>query len=130
MPRCDREALQTFVAESATRLPRITRDLTLLAAGRPLPMEIVHRIFRETHSLKGAANLLGLTPLEQLAHKLEDILELLRNGGTQLDQQLIELLHHGYTRIEQLLDNLHLIQVVDVSRDLETIERCLSARRK
>jgi hypothetical protein len=40
----------------------------------------VHHIFRQIHSLKSAANLLGLSSIGQLCHRFEDVLAGYRDG--------------------------------------------------
>lgn len=128
MNRSDREALDLFCEEAALRLDRIFDALKCLAERRPMDVELLHSIFRDTHSLKGAANLLHLRPVERLAHKLEDILESIRNGSDAPDKALLDILGAGYARIDQLLKNRHVLFLVDVQMDISAIEEGLSAR--
>ena len=129
MQRIDREDLALFCEESALRLERIGRALERLAACQPLDIELVHTLFRETHSLKGAANLLHLRPVEQLSHTLEEILDGIRGGSLAPDQPLLDLLSAGYARIGQLLQSPQVLPLIDVSREVAAIERHLAARR-
>ncbi len=130
MNAVDREALREFREESMERLERISRCLTLMAgSGLPDP-ELLHDLFRETHSLKGGANLLHLKPVEELCHKLEDILAGIRSGSDAADPELIGILGAGFIRISALLENLHVLPFVDASRDLADIDRRLDARQK
>ena len=92
MVNIDREALKLFCEESAIRLDRIHGVLERFAESKPIDIELLHSIFRDTHSLKSAANLLQLKPLEQLAHTLEDILESIRNGTDVPDKALLAIL--------------------------------------
>jgi two-component system chemotaxis sensor kinase CheA len=129
MKSWDREANETFAEESATRLSRIADHLELLAKSRPVDMAVVHGIFRDTHSLKSAANLLGQRGVEQIAHKLEDILDKIRSGSEEPDEQLVEILGAGYARIGQLIKNPHILRLIDVGKDIAAIDRLLLARR-
>jgi chemotaxis protein histidine kinase CheA len=128
MMSSDREALKLFCEESQIRLDRIRGALERFAECRPMNIELLHGIFRDTHSLKGAANLLKLRPVELLAHKLEDILESLRSGSDVPDKALLDILAAGYARIEQLLRSRHILPLIDVSKDISAIEQQLSAR--
>lgn len=128
MKRIDHELLASFAEESALRLTRIADKLELLAGTRPVDMELLHSIFRDTHSLKSAANLLTLGAVEQIAHKLEDILESLRSGQDLPDEQLIDILSAGYTRIEQLLKNTHVLPLIDPGKEIAVIDARLRAR--
>jgi two-component system chemotaxis sensor kinase CheA len=49
-------------------------------------------IFREAHTLKGGAGLVGLHHVSQLAHRLEDLLEELRVGSRQATPKLTDSL--------------------------------------
>ncbi len=124
MNRADREALELYREESVDRLDRICTGLDCLEEG-PANPEQLHAIFRETHSLKGGANLLGLRPVEQLCHKLEDVLERIRSGRDRPDPPLLDILRAGYGRISLLLENLHLLPVIDAGKDLAEIDRLL-----
>jgi chemotaxis protein histidine kinase CheA len=129
MIKIDRESLELFREESAARMGRIGESLDRLAKNRSATdMETLHSLFRETHSLKSAANLLRLRPVEQLAHKLEDILESIRSGSEEPDETLIDILRAGYRRIEHLVKNRHVLPLVDASKDIADIERQLGAR--
>ncbi len=130
MNAADREALREFCDESAERLEKISGSLPLLGVSGPPDTELLHALFRETHSLKGGANVLRLKPVEALTHKLEDILAGIRDGSDALDHALIEILGAGFARIAALLENLHVLPLVDVSRDIAEIDRRIEERIK
>lgn len=130
MSRINREMLEIFIEESAARLSRISAELEQLETDQTLDMEVVHALFRETHSLKGAANLVGIKAVERIASKLEDILEQLRDETEQIDEELIAILNAGYHRIGDLLDNPQVLTLIDGVRETESIERLLTLRRR
>ena len=82
--RAGSKAEQEFVSEAEDILERMRGDLVDLgderAADREADPELVNRLFRSAHSLKGLAGLFGLDPVHDLAHHLEDILDGLRLG--------------------------------------------------
>ncbi len=122
----DRRMLRTFAEESSARLERIADDLGQLA-DEPDLAEIVASLFRETHNLKGAANLVGVRAIELLALTLENVLEPLRSGDRSPDSQLVAILEAGYQRIGDLLQNPQVLAFVDVRRDVAALERHLAA---
>jgi two-component system chemotaxis sensor kinase CheA len=128
MKKNDHESLELFAEESSIRLARIADDLELLAKSRSANMEVLHRIFRDTHSLKSAANLLALGPVEQIAHKIEDILDSIRSGSELPDEQLVDILNAAYARIEQLLKNQYVLPLIDSSKEIAVIDASLLAR--
>ena len=104
--RDDRE----FVAEGEEILERLFEDLSDLqeqrhGAGEVDP-DLVNRIFRSAHSLKGLAGMFGLEVIGQLAHHLEDILDGLRLGRITFDSPAIGLLDDGVSVLARLMTGL------------------------
>jgi len=79
---------QEFVSEAEEILERMRDDLSALAeldaSERAAPPELVNRLFRSAHSLKGLSGMFGFAGLAELAHHLEDVLDRLRLGRTSL----------------------------------------------
>ena len=88
----DRELLtQTFLAEAEETLARMEQALVALEA-TPGDDELLHAVFRDAHTLKGGASLVGFDPVRDLAHDLEDVLERLRNRSLTVTDTLVTLL--------------------------------------
>ena len=68
-----------FVSENKEILERLARELVSLESS-PEDQEIINSLFRSAHTLKGNAGFLGLTPLGNIAHKIENVLDDLREG--------------------------------------------------
>jgi two-component system chemotaxis sensor kinase CheA len=88
----DRELLvQTFLAEAEETFGRMEQALVALEA-RPGDEEILHALFRDAHTLKGGAALVGFDGVRDLAHDLEDVLERLRVRSLGVTDALVTLL--------------------------------------
>lgn len=85
----DKELAQLFKAESAEHLARLDDGLLRLEK-TPADQPLLEEVFRESHSLKGAARMLGLSKIEAAAHGLETILNTARKGETPLTPNVIE----------------------------------------
>jgi two-component system, chemotaxis family, chemotaxis protein CheY len=85
-------------------LDNITGDIMDLEK-RP-DTEIIHRIYRAFHSIKGDAHILGLNPLVSLASKGEDVLSLLKNGAMELNGSTVDGLFHSLDRMKLALENI------------------------
>jgi two-component system chemotaxis sensor kinase CheA len=85
----DKELAQLFKAESAEHLARLDDGLLRLEK-TPADQPLLEEVFRESHSLKGAARMLGLSKIEIAAHGLETILNTARKGVTPLTPDVIE----------------------------------------
>ena len=70
-----------FKAESEEHLQHLD-DALLWLEHTPGDQARLEEAFREAHSLKGAARMLGLGSVQILAHQIEDTLNGLRNGGS------------------------------------------------
>ncbi len=75
--------LQTFLAEARDNLELMEADLLALEKA-PGDRDLLHDVFRLAHTLKGDAASLGFPLLSHYAHRLEDQLEALRGGVSQL----------------------------------------------
>ncbi|MDQ2936967.1 MAG: ATP-binding protein [Acidobacteriota bacterium] len=52
--------------------------------------ELIDRIFREVHSVKGSAASCGLEAVSQIAHEFENLLDAVRGGRTVLDNGVLD----------------------------------------
>ncbi|MDD4929959.1 MAG: response regulator [Gallionella sp.] len=79
----DIELRNLFKIESAERLQHLDDGLLRLEK-TPSDQPLLEDVFREAHSLKGAARMLGLAEIQTLAHQLEDALGAARKGAALL----------------------------------------------
>lgn len=85
----DPDLRQLFKAESEEHLASLDDGLLRLEK-TPADPPLLEELFRESHSLKGAARMLGLDRIETAAHGLESILNAARKGETPLGPAAIE----------------------------------------
>jgi two-component system chemotaxis sensor kinase CheA len=85
----DQELYKLFKAESEEHLARLDGGLLRLEK-TPADQALLEEVFRESHSLKGAARMLGLGKIETAAHSLESIFNAARKGETPLTPDVIE----------------------------------------
>ena len=85
----DQELRKLFKAESAEHLARLDDGLLRLEK-TPADQPLLEEVFRESHSLKGAARMLGLSGIETAAHGLETIFNAARKGEAPLTPEAIE----------------------------------------
>ena len=84
----------TYFEESAELLDSTYALLGALAEGRA-DGDTVHGLFRAIHSIKGGGGAFGFTRVVALAHAMETLLDLLREGEVALDPALLTLLLQG-----------------------------------
>jgi len=83
--------LPVFLAESEENLTELEEALLALEA-EPGDTELLNTVFRAAHTLKGNGANLGLAPVAEFAHGVEDVLDRLREGELTLDGPLAGLL--------------------------------------
>jgi len=91
----ERRFRELFAQEGRRRLRSLAEAALLLEApsGDPAAArELVDAMFRDAHSLKGGAAVVGLTDLCRVAHALEDVLETLRHRPAGVDPGLVDRL--------------------------------------
>ncbi|HZQ83201.1 MAG TPA: hybrid sensor histidine kinase/response regulator [Acidimicrobiales bacterium] len=89
----DREAefKQLFAQEAEQRLTRLGQELLQLEE-RGSDAELVGSIFRDAHTLKGAAAVVGFDDVGRVAHAMEDLLEQLRSGERLPTPEIVDVL--------------------------------------
>jgi two-component system, chemotaxis family, sensor kinase CheA len=96
------EFLEIFRDEATERLDHIVDTLLALEAGRAEP-DAVDALFRDAHTIKGAAGMLGLDEIQVLAHAVEDVLDSARKAG-DFPAELIEPLLRAADSLRQHVD--------------------------
>lgn len=97
------DALQTFLAESRELLEEMERHLLELESTSEDP-EQLNALFRCVHTIKGSAGLFGLDHVVAFTHVVENVLDRLRDGALELDQNLAALLLKCRDHIAALID--------------------------
>lgn len=99
--------LVTFRIEADEHLKAMSSGLLALekvSAGAEAA-SIVETVFREAHSLKGAARAVNLTPIESLCQSLESVFAALKNGRLSVSMPLLDLLHQVVAGLGMLLSD-------------------------
>ena len=87
----DPAIVREFLIESEELLQGMDQDMVALESA-PHDGELLNRIFRAMHTIKGTSGFLGFDPVVRLSHRAEDVLNALRRGETQLDRRCMDAL--------------------------------------
>jgi two-component system, chemotaxis family, sensor kinase CheA len=85
MNEIDPEILQLAREEAEERVENIERNLLALEAGSLRP-DAIDELFRDAHSIKSAASMLGWKPASDVAHAMEDLFDECREGRASLTE--------------------------------------------
>src|SRR6058998_3931983 len=131
MSKEDDRARDEFTSEAEELLDTLSRDLVEFESqGRDVRPEVINKIFREVHSLKGLAGMLGFGEISELAHSLEDMLDKLRMGKIEITKDLIDLLYDSVDSLNRLviaINDPSLEGLVDITALTRRIHQLVSA---
>jgi two-component system chemotaxis sensor kinase CheA len=98
--------LATFRIEAKEHIDAVSSGLVQLEKAPPTPKqgEIVETVFREVHSLKGAARVVNFSDVEAVCRPLEDLLAQAKEEKIPLSRELFDLLHDAVALLAQLLE--------------------------
>ena len=88
----DAELLQVFLEEAREHLDGIEGDLLQLESKQELDPEVVNKIFRAVHSVKGGAGFFGLVEIKTLSHAMENVLGAMQKGRLRPTSPIIGVL--------------------------------------
>lgn len=99
----DKELRDLFKIESDEHLQRLDDGLLRLEK-TPGDAALIEEMFREAHSLKGAARMLGLLDIMNRAHRMEDIIGAAKRGETALTPEVLDGMYQGLNAIRELVN--------------------------
>ena len=102
----DDELLGVFVAEAREHLATIEGDLLAIEeGGANVDKELVNKVFRAAHSIKGASSFFGLHKVKDLAHKLETVLDMLRSGKMTPNAEITNVLLAAFDQLREMINH-------------------------
>lgn len=97
------ELVQVFLEESREILQQLENDL-LEMERRPDDLEIIKRVFRAAHTIKGSAGLTGLDGISSLAHRMEDVLDQVRATGEPMSKDCFDIVFQSMDMLNCMVD--------------------------
>lgn len=92
-----------FFDEAAEHLAVVEEGLLELEQ-RPEDRDLLNKIFRSAHSIKGGSGMFGFTAVAQFTHKMETLLDLLRNGQKAVSPEIADLLLKSTDCLKTLIE--------------------------
>ncbi|WP_417911053.1 chemotaxis protein CheW [Candidatus Electronema sp. PJ] len=114
----DTSMLPDFIVEAAEHLEELENSLLKLEQGKGKEnREVMDELFRAVHTIKGAAQFVGIDRVAGLSHKLENLLDLIRKGSQPLTPAVTDLLIEGKDRLALLVEELERSQAEESEVD-------------
>ena len=92
-----------FFEEAGDHLAIVEEGLLALEQ-HPEDLDLLGKIFRSAHSIKGTSGMFGFNAVAQFTHKMETLLDLLRNGQKVVTPQIADLLLKSTDCLKTLID--------------------------
>ena len=97
------EILQDFLIESFELIEQLDQDLVELES-TPEDLDLLNRIFRVAHTVKGASSFLNFDVLTHLTHHMEDVLNRARHGEIVIDAAIMDVVLESIDLMKALLN--------------------------
>ncbi len=121
------EIVQDFLIEADELLEELDEDLVRLE-NESEDEELLNKIFRAFHTIKGSASFLGFEKLTELTHKLEDVLNRLRKFEIKLDSDMMDAILAGVDKAKAIIEAIKEgedPEAIDIEDNLNELARFL-----
>ncbi|MEB2832365.1 chemotaxis protein CheW [Campylobacter upsaliensis] len=99
------EILEDFLVEAFELVEQIDHDLVELESN-PEDLELLNRIFRVAHTVKGSSSFLNFDVLTKLTHHMEDVLNKARHGELKITPDIMDVVLESIDRMKTLLNSI------------------------
>jgi two-component system, chemotaxis family, sensor kinase CheA len=115
-PLLEDDLVQEYLAESREHLATIEADLLRMEDdGAAINEELVNRVFRAAHSIKGGAGFFDFDKIRELAHKAESVLDMVRCGEIVPNSENVSILLLAFDKLGEMLANCTQSNEADIS---------------
>ncbi len=121
------EIIQDFLVEADELLEELDEDLVRLESESD-DEELLNKIFRAFHTIKGSASFLGFEKLTELTHKLEDVLNKLRKFELKLNSEMMDAILAGVDKAKEIIELIKEggdPESVDIEENVKQLSRFL-----
>ncbi len=120
----DDDLMPEFLAEARQHLSDIEVDLLAIEdAGADIDEELVNKVFRAAHSIKGGSSFLGLDKIKELAHKAETVLDMVRSRQMVPNPEVTNILLAAFDKLRDLLNNAAESENADISEHVASLNQ-------
>ncbi len=124
MNNADNEMLSLFIQEANEHVQTLDEDLVAMESG-PHDSERLNRIFRAVHSMKGTAGFFGFNSIVGLAHSMESVMALVREGEMPESKTLLDLLFASTDKLRLMTADPERSSSIDASAEIAGFNRLL-----
>lgn len=123
------EILEDFLIEAAELVEQLDQDLIELEHN-PSDLDLLNRIFRVAHTIKGSSSFLNFDVLTSLTHNMEDVLNKARRDELKITPDIMDVVLESIDMMKGLLNAIRDtgtdktdIDITDVVKRLQSISQ-------
>ncbi len=125
----DDETLQMYLEESIEHLADIETDLLAIEeGGADIDEDLVNKVYRAAHSIKGGAGFMGLTAIKDLTHEMENILGKIRSREMVPTPECVNVLLMASDTLKALMNDVFTSNEVNISHHIEALQAIAEGR--
>jgi two-component system chemotaxis sensor kinase CheA len=113
---------ETYKEEAYELLAELETSLLAMEEA-PDDAELIGRVFRALHTIKGSGAMFGFEDIAAFTHEVETVFDLVRNGRMAVTKPLVDLTLAANDRVRAMLDNSGADVSADAAETKEIIER-------
>ena len=126
----DDELAEEYLAECREHLATMETDLLAIEkGGAEIDEELVNRVFRAVHSVKGGAGFFDLVKIRELAHQTEDVLALIRSRKMAPTPERVRVLLRATDTLHELIQNPGASNQADIAEIMAALARLCADHR-
>lgn len=97
------EIMEDFLVEAFEMIEQLDQDLVELESN-PEDLDLLNRIFRVAHTIKGSSSFLNFDILTRLTHNMEDVLNKARRDELKITPDVMDVVLHSVDLMKSLLN--------------------------
>jgi two-component system chemotaxis sensor kinase CheA len=123
-PNLDDEVILEYLAECREHLTTIEADLlSMEQSGAAIDEQLVNRVFRAAHSIKGGAGFFDLHKIKELGHRTENVLDLVRSRQMIPNSEIVSILLLAFDKLRSLIQDYAESNNADISEFTDALSR-------
>ena len=123
-PNIEDEIILEYLAECREHLTTIEADLlSMEQSGAAIDEQLVNRVFRAAHSIKGGAGFFDLHKIKELGHRTENVLDMVRSGQMIPNSEIVSILLLAFDKLRTLIQDYADSNNADISEFTDALSR-------
>src|ERR1700679_2355424 len=123
-PNLEDDIVLEYLAECREHLTTIEADLLAMEqSGAAIDEQLVNRVFRAAHSIKGGAGFFDLHKIKELGHRTENVLDLVRSRQMIPNSEIVSILLLAFDKLRGLIQDYADSNNADISEFTDALSR-------